>query len=42
MKKYVSPELDFVKAETMDIMVGSEEVIIDIGEIDDIGNQVEE
>jgi hypothetical protein len=29
MKKYVSPELDFVKAETMDIMVGSD-VIIDI------------
>ena len=28
MKKYVSPELDFVKAETMDIMVGSD-VIID-------------
>lgn len=29
MKKYVSPELDFIKAETMDIMVGSD-VIIDI------------
>ena len=29
MKKSVSPELDFVKAETMDIMVGSD-VIIDI------------
>ncbi len=29
MKKYVSPEFDFVKAETMDIMVGSD-VIIDI------------
>ena len=29
MKKYVSPELDFVKAETMDIVVGSD-VIIDI------------
>ena len=29
MKKYVSPELDFVKAETMDIMGGSD-VIIDI------------
>ena len=34
MKKYVSPELDFVKAETMDIMVGSD-VIIDITKLFD-------
>lgn len=34
MKKYVSPELDFVKAETMDIMVGSD-VIIDISNLFD-------
>ena len=32
MKKYVSPEITLVKAETVDIMVGSD-VIVDIGDL---------
>lgn len=32
MKKYTSPEIEIIKAETNDIMVGSD-VIIDISEL---------
>ncbi len=32
MKKYASPEIEIIKAETQDIMVGSD-VIIDINDL---------
>ena len=32
MKKYASPEIEIIKAETNDIVVGSD-VIIDIGDL---------